>query len=87
MPDLRSKALGYLRSGAVSVFDVRLTSTEKLVSAFVQGHAQKHVVDGVIPRNGDPERWSCSCGKHLELTCPHRAAVQLVTGGKTEARQ
>ena len=89
--DLRSKALGYLRAGAVKVCEVRDVGWPgqpghyRIVMATVQGHAQVHAVDGTMPTDGD-EAWTCLPCK-LAQPCAHIAAVQLVTGGKTGARQ
>lgn len=80
MADIRSKALNYLRSGAVNVFHAqspRDGTPAREVNALVQGHKGRYVVDfiGGI--------WSCTCGR--PSPCPHVAAVQLVTGHRSPA--
>lgn len=94
---LRSKALSYLRAGAVSV--VKSVTDEgslgyafRTVTAEVQGHQRLHIVDGRWQFERDrPDvvhyaTWTCTCPKYLDPTCPHRAAVQLVVGYATEIR-
>ena len=88
MADIRSKALGYLRSGAVTVGNASLDSIAGadrpvFVAARVQGHNRVlwvHLLDG---------RWTCSCQAVLDdgQECAHRAAVALVTGHETAARK
>lgn len=76
MPDLRTKALGYLRDGKVTVLGAlwdRPALHPHTVSAIVQGFQGRYWV------RRNPERgWLCSCGS--TETCAHLAAVQLVTG-------
>ncbi|HEY3924375.1 MAG TPA: hypothetical protein VGL75_07420 [Acidothermaceae bacterium] len=85
--DLRTKALGYLRRGDVEVSDVRTVADNVFVTAVVKSHVpgRAHIVDGHVEPDGS-ETWRCTCPKYLDPTCAHRAAVQLVTGGKTEIR-
>lgn len=101
MPDseLRRKALGYLRAGNVTVTAVARetdpadgTRTVR-ITASVQGHMRVHVVDGLLTFDAphyvdgvNTENWTCTCEHYLEPTCPHRAAVAMVTGGHTDAR-
>lgn len=72
--DVRTRALGYLRTGATRVVHARSpkdgTPPHEVV-ATVQGHQRKHVVDYI------DGAWTCTC----QITgCPHIAAVQIVTG-------
>lgn len=85
--DLRSRALGYLRRGDVEVLEVRTATDFVFVTAAVKSHVpgRAHMVDGQMG-GGPGQIWRCTCSKHLDPTCAHRAAVQLVTGGKTEIR-
>jgi hypothetical protein len=76
MPDIRTKALGYLRDGKVTVLGAmyaRKHLRPYAVSAIVQGFQGRYWV-----RLDQPERWLCSCGQ--TAPCAHLAAVQLVTG-------
>lgn len=84
---LRTKALGYLRRGDVEVSEVRTVADDVFITAAVKSHVpnKSHIVDGRIHPDGH-QWWQCTCPKYEDLTCPHRAAVQLVTGGKTEIR-
>lgn len=74
MPEIREKALGYLRDGKVRVvhsitrMDGPLVPYE--VDAYVEGHNSTYKV------SLDDEVWSCACRAE---TCAHVAAVQLVT--------
>lgn len=86
---LRTKALNYLRAGAVTVvhaYDKEYAAgPAKVIVVYVQGHATRHVVDGVIPADGSPPRFTClPCT--LAQPCPHIAAAALVTGAPTDAR-
>lgn len=85
--DVRTKALGYLRRGDVEVSDVTPVKDSVFVTAAVKSHipGRSHIVDGRM-ESGGVETWTCTCPNYLDETCPHRAAVQLVTGGKTEIR-
>ncbi|MEV7006822.1 hypothetical protein [Streptosporangium sp. NPDC051022] len=82
--DLRSKALGYLRSGAVTVLVAdsweRGPRRPYRVLADVVGHRSTHRVTFWIDVR---EKWTCSCRAE---GCAHIAAVQLVTGHATDAR-
>lgn len=79
--DLRSRALAYYRSGAVTVLNARTAPTgprrPEYVDALVDGYRSTHRVHLVA------EIWSCSC---REDGCAHVAAVQLATGHETAAR-
>lgn len=93
MADLRSSALGYLRRGDVEVLEVKTIKDTVFVTASVRSHVpnKSHLVDGQMgPDAASPaitvEEWRCTCPNYLDETCPHRAAVQMVTGGKTEIR-
>ena len=84
MADLRAKALGYLRAGAVTVGAARRPKDSDhpdFVSAKVEGHNGRyyvHLLDG---------RWTCSCKAVVDdgQDCAHLAAVQLVTGHESAA--
>jgi hypothetical protein len=73
---VRTRALGYLREGKVTVLR---SATEQdgrrpyAVQATVRGHRDTYWVE-LMPSQG----WVSSCG--CETECPHRAAVQIVTG-------
>jgi hypothetical protein len=74
MPDVRSKALSYLRDERVRVLFAETTKPNlrpHTVGALVQGFQGRYWVE--FERN----RWLCSCGT---ADCAHLAAVQLVTG-------
>lgn len=76
MPDIRSKALGYLRDGRVVVLGAlweRPALHPHTVSAIVQGTQGRYWV-----RRSQERGWLCSCG--MAEPCAHTAAVQLVTG-------
>jgi hypothetical protein len=79
MADVRSRALGYLRDGAVAVFHARSprdgTPPHELV-AKVEGHHGRYIVDFL------DGTWTCTCCKPA---CAHLAAVQLVTGHTSPA--
>jgi hypothetical protein len=83
MPDLRAKALGYLRDGRVTVI-CALWERPKLhphtVSAVVQGTQNRYWV-----RRNPDQGWLCSCG--VVEPCAHLAAVQLVTGYPSAAQK
>lgn len=72
MSDVRTKSLGYLRDGDVTI----RAAAPGYVKASVRGHNGTYVV-----RLGD-HRWVCSCKSVLDdgRECAHVAAVQLVTG-------
>lgn len=79
MSALRAKALGYLRDERVRVVGAATPEGHLRpyqVTAFVQGHTGRRVVQF------DAGAWSCSCAAE---TCPHVAAVQLVTGWPSAA--
>ncbi|MUN41492.1 hypothetical protein [Actinomadura litoris] len=71
---IRAKALRYLRNERVRVVSAATPAGELRpheVTAYVQGHAERHTVRfaaGV---------WSCTC---LNGGCGYVASVQLVTG-------
>lgn len=76
MPDVRSKALGYLRDGKVRVLGANSSKPDLRpyrVSAIVKGFNGLYWVR--LQQPGDS--WLCSCGT---TGCAHLAAVQLVTG-------
>lgn len=80
MTDIRSKALGYLRSGAVSVVHAqspRDGTPPHAVTAIVHGHNRLYAVDFAYGA------WWCTCDR--PLPCAHVAAVQLVTGHPSPA--
>jgi hypothetical protein len=75
VPDLRTKALGYLRDEKVRVIEADTTKPElrpHRVSALVQGHFGRYLI---VFKDG---KWVCSCGS--SEPCAHLAAVQMVTG-------
>ncbi len=79
--DIRAKALGYLRSGAVQV----LTASTVLHSNrpfLVHAHVRGHNSDYVVRLDGASAPWTCTCRQD---GCAHRAAVQLVTGWPSAA--
>lgn len=79
--DVRSKALGYLRSGAVQVLTASTVTHSNrpfLVEARVRGYHS----DYVVRLDGASAPWTCTC---REDECAHRAAVQLVTGHESAA--
>ena len=82
MADLRSRALAYLRSGAVTIGAARRPAPAErpeFVSARVVGHHAAYLVR--LQRGA----WTCSCQSVFSdgQTCAHVAAVQLVTGHAT----
>lgn len=83
MPDLRTKALGYLRDGKVAILTAATDKPNRsagAVGAIVKGFHGEHwvrLVDGV---------WFCSCNNDAPRPdCAHVAAVQLVTGHESAA--
>lgn len=79
MPDLRAKALSYLRDGKVRVSHATsagVSRTPYNVLAYVDGYT------GVRLVRFTANAWSCSCGQD---ECAHAAAVQLVTGHRSAA--
>jgi hypothetical protein len=81
MPDVRAKALNYLRSGAVHVLYARTTADARRpveVVAVVEAHT------GVRRVELRDETWSCTCPDYDD-GCAHAAAVQLVTGHDSAA--
>ena len=74
--DVRSLACSYARNGKVAVVSATPAEGESRraghVIAVVQGQQQAYQV--TLGRRG----WSCTCGE--ADTCPHAAAVQMVTG-------
>lgn len=77
MADVRSKALGYLRAGRVRVESRSGVSGEQ-VRASVLSSREESTAWYVVDRwpNGD---WTCTCKAGGDGTCPHAAAVALVT--------
>lgn len=84
--DLRSRALGYLRSGAVTILTALPQETGPrqpyLVRADVAGHRSTYQVGHVIGHG-----WTCSCRRGEPGSCAHVAAVALATGHDTPARR
>ena len=79
--DIRSKALGYLRSGAVRVqlaSSVSQADRPYWVRALVHGFKSTYIVT----LDGASAPWTCTC--HQD-ECAHRAAVQLITGHESAA--
>lgn len=84
MPDLRAKALNYLRDGLVIVLHARCRETERQpfeVIAVVRGYTgvrRVELADG---------QWSCTCQGVVTpgSECAHRAAVALTTGHPSAA--
>ncbi|MGV9536593.1 hypothetical protein ACWEU6_36160 [Streptosporangium sandarakinum] len=78
--DLRTRALAYLRSGAVTVLRAEAMAAgphlPEYVHAIVRGFRSDH---RVLFEAG---RWSCSCRED----CAHQHAVRLVTGHPTPIR-
>ncbi|MEU0516616.1 hypothetical protein [Streptosporangium sp. NPDC006007] len=83
--DLRSAALGYLRSGAVTVLTALSPETGPrrpyLIKADVIGHKSTYQVGHVIGHG-----WACTCRRGEPGSCAHVAAVALVVGHDTSAR-
>lgn len=76
MPDLRSKALAYVREGRVVVTTAATLPDARrpaLVVATVRGQQQAHTVT-LSPHSG----WSCTCWR--TEPCAHLAAVAISTG-------
>lgn len=74
MPDVRTKALSYLRDGCVRVLKSDLRPGPRqpyIVMAHVDGHKSTYMVQL------QDRRWTCTCH---QSGCAHAAAVQLVTG-------
>lgn len=79
MPDVRSKALSYLRDGRVTLLTVNTakhTLQPFAVGAMVQGFKGRYWV------RLNAQGWLCSCAT---AGCAHAAAVQLVTGWPSAA--
>ncbi|RCG21939.1 hypothetical protein DQ384_36375 [Sphaerisporangium album] len=77
--DVRSKALGYLRSGAVRVLVASTMGPARrpyFVEAHVDGHQSTYIVRFEL------HEWTCTCH---EADCAHAAAVQLATGHESAA--
>ncbi len=81
MPDVRSKALAYLRSGAVRVL---LASTVSYADRpyWVQPRVEGHKSTYIVRLDGASAPWTCTC---REAGCAHAAAVQLATGHPSAA--
>lgn len=86
MPDIRSKALGYLRAGNVRILHARCRPNETApceIVAAVRGYTGRHTVE--LRPDG---KWLCSCTPVVMddgTECAHRAAVALATGHPTVA--
>lgn len=81
MPDLRAKALAYLRDGKVRVSaaaSAGVSRTPYDVLAYVDGHQSTYLVRFTA------NTWGCSCQR---TDCAHAAAVQLVTGHRSAAEK
>lgn len=79
MPDVRSKALSYLRDERVRILfaeTVKPNLRPHTIGALVQGFQGRYWVEF------DHNRWLCSCGT---TDCAHLAAVQMVTGYQSAA--
>lgn len=77
--EVRRKALVYLRDEKVRIISAGTPEGQLRpyeVTAYVQGHQDRHTV------RFEAGAWSCSC---LRAGCPHRAAVQMVTGWPSAA--
>ncbi|MEU1731413.1 hypothetical protein [Streptosporangium sp. NPDC020145] len=83
--DLRSKALGYLRSGAVTILAADFFETGPRrpyrLTADVVGHRSTWRV--TRDDTSTAPAWWCTCRSE---ECAHVAAVALVTGHATSAR-
>lgn len=80
MPDVRAKALAYLREGQVRAHTVATppgASAPSLVVAAVHGHTGRHSVTYDATRADGPW-WSCSCWQ--THGCAHIAAVAIWSG-------
>ena len=90
MPDLRAKALAYLRDAKVAVIYARTAADERrphAVVAIVQGHTGAHVVSLDIDHG---KGWLCTCNgakPDVHDSCAHTAAVQLVTNHPSPAER
>jgi hypothetical protein len=81
MPDIRSKALAYIRNGKVRVSHASSAGVSRTpydVLAYVDGHNSTYLVRFTA------NAWSCSCQR---AECAHAAAVQLVTGHRSAAEK
>lgn len=74
--DVRSQACSYARNGAVAVVSATPAEADHRqaghVIAYVRGQSRTYQV--TFGNAG----WVCACGE--ADTCPHAAAVQMVTG-------
>lgn len=80
MPDVRTKALSYLRDERVRVLfaeTVKPNLRPHTVGALVQGFKARYWIEL------EKGRWLCSCGS--SDPCAHLAAVQIVTGWPSAA--
>lgn len=81
MPDIRTKALAYLRDKKVRVSHASSAGVSRTpydVLAYVDGHNSTYLVRFTA------DEWSCSCQRP---ECAHAAAVQLVTGHPSAAEK
>lgn len=79
VPDIRTKALGYLRDERVRILGANWSKPELRpyrVSALVKGF------HGLYWVRLNDQGWLCSCGT---TGCAHLAAVQMVTGYPSNA--
>ncbi|MDH2425734.1 hypothetical protein [Sphaerisporangium sp. TRM90804] len=77
--DIRSRALGYYRSGAIRVLAASTAAPSDrpfFVEARVRGHHSDYIVRHEL------RAWTCTC--HAD-GCAHVAAVQLATGHPSAA--
>lgn len=78
MSQVREKALGYLREGAVRVLAARPPAEgEPQRAVEVRAHVDGYTSTYIVAFNGS--RWACTCPA-IGDSCAHVAAVQLVTG-------
>ncbi|MFG1963173.1 hypothetical protein [Nonomuraea sp. NPDC049028] len=80
MPDVRTKALSYLRDEKVRVLfaeTVKPNLRPHTVGALVQGFNARYWIEL------EKGRWLCSCGS--STPCAHLAAVQIITGWPSAA--
>lgn len=79
----RDKTLGYLRDGAVRVLAAQPPREgEPQRAAEVRAHVDGYTSTYIVAFNGDG--WGCTCPA-IGDSCPHVAAVQLVTGHPSKA--
>jgi hypothetical protein len=80
VPDIRTKALGYLRDEKVRILEaatVKPALRPYQVTAMVQGFNGRYLIIFKA------DQWMCSCA--ATDRCAHVAAVQLITGWPSAA--